>query len=133
MLALMEMYLEGVSTRKVSEITEVLCGTNFSKSLVSMLCGKLDSEFEAWRCRLLTESYPYLYVDARLEKVRVDGKVISQGVLITKGLREDGHREILAVEVRIPSRSQCIGSCSRVSDNEDYEECNWSRATTTRG
>lgn len=98
-LALMEMYLEGVSTRKVSEITEVLCGTNFSKSLVSMLCGKLDAEFEAWRCRPLTESYPYLYVDARYEKVRVDGKVISEGVLIVKGVREDGHRELLAAEV----------------------------------
>ncbi len=98
-LALMEMYLEGVSTRKVSEITEALCTTSFSKSLVSMLCGKLDSEFEAWRSRPLTESYPYLYVDARYEKVRVDGKVISQGVLITKGVREDGHREILAVAI----------------------------------
>jgi transposase-like protein len=98
-LTLMEMYLEGVSTRKVSEITEALCGTSFSKSLVSMLCSKLDAEFEAWRCRPLTQAYPYLYVDARYEKVRVDSKVISQGVLITKGVRDDGHREILAVEV----------------------------------
>ncbi len=98
-LTLMEMYLEGVSTRKVSEITEQLCGTSFSKSLVSVLCGKLDTEFEAWRHRPLTQSYPYLYVDARYEKVRVDGRVINQGVLITKGVREDGHREILAVDV----------------------------------
>jgi transposase-like protein len=98
-LTLMEMYLEGVSTRKVSEITEALCGTSFSKSLVSMLCGKLDAGFEAWRSRPLTASYPYLYVDARYEKVRVDGKVISRGVLIAKGVRDDGHREILAVEV----------------------------------
>lgn len=98
-LSLMEMYLEGVSTRKVREITEELCGTSFSKSVVSVLCGKLDAELEAWRCRPLTQSYPYLYVDARYEKVRSDGRVISQGVLIVKGVGDDGHREILAVEV----------------------------------
>ncbi len=98
-LALMEMYVEGVSTRKVTEITEELCGTSFSKSLVSMLCGKLDAELTAWRSRHLTARYPYLYVDARYEKVRVDGRIVSQGVLIVKGVREDGHREILSLDV----------------------------------
>jgi putative transposase len=64
-LALMEMYVEGVSTRKVHDITEVLCGTSFSKSLVSELAGQLDAELEAWRNRPLTETpYPYLRVDA---------------------------------------------------------------------
>src|SRR5215211_7760117 len=53
-LALMEMYVEGVSTRKVREVTEELCGTSFSKSLVSQLAGRLDSELEAWRSRRLT-------------------------------------------------------------------------------
>jgi putative transposase len=52
-LALMQMYIEGVSTRKVKEITEELCGTSFSKSLVSSLAGSLDSELEAWRMRRL--------------------------------------------------------------------------------
>ncbi len=99
-LALMEMYVEGVSTRKVREITEVLCGTSFSKSLVSELAGQLDTELAAWRCRPLTEtSYPYLSVDARYEYVRQDGRIVSQGVLIVTGVRADGHREILAVEV----------------------------------
>ncbi len=98
-LTLMEMYLEGVSTRKVREITEELCGTSFSKSLVSVLCGKLDAELEAWRSRPLTQVYPYLYVDARYEQVRVDGRIVSQGVLIVKGVREDGHRELLSVDV----------------------------------
>ncbi len=65
-LALMEMYVEGVSTRKVAEVTEELCGTSFSRSLVSELAGKLDSELEAWRTRQLeAEVYPYLFVDAR--------------------------------------------------------------------
>lgn len=100
MLALMEMYIEGVSTRKVKELTEELCGTSFSKSLVSRLSGELDSELEQWRKRLLeAEAYPYVFVDARYEKVRVDGGVISQGVLIAAAVRQDGFREILAVEV----------------------------------
>jgi transposase-like protein len=100
-LALMEMYVEGVSTRKVTEITEVLCGTSFSKSLVSALSGRLDGDLAAWRSRpLIGSSYPYIYVDARYEHVRVDGRVISQGVLIVSGVRGDhGHREILAVDV----------------------------------
>lgn len=99
-LALMEMYVEGVSTRKVKEVTERLCGTSFSKSVVSSLAGSLDSELEGWRSRRLeAASYPYLFVDARYEKVRVDHRVVSQGVLIVSGVREDGFREILAVEV----------------------------------
>ena len=99
-LALMEMYVEGVSTRKVLEITEALCGTSFSKSLVSELAGQLDEELDAWRCRPLTETtYPYLSVDARYEHVRQGGQIVSQGVLIVAGIRADGHREILAVTV----------------------------------
>jgi putative transposase len=99
-LALMEMYIEGVSTRKVKDITEELCGTSFSRSLVSKLAGSLDSELEAWRNRRLeARAYPYLYVDARYEKVRVDGRVVNQGVLVISAVRDDGFREILAVEV----------------------------------
>jgi transposase-like protein len=99
-LALMEMYVEGVSTRKVKEITEELCGTSFSKSLVSSLAGGLDAELGAWRSRPLKgEAYPYLFVDARYEKARVDHKVVSQGVLVVSAVKDDGMREILAVEV----------------------------------
>lgn len=98
-LSLMQMYLEGVSTRKVADITEALCGTSFSASLVSTLTGRLDAQLAAWRSRPLTAGYAYLWVDARYERARVDGRIISQGVLIVKGVRDDGHREILAVEV----------------------------------
>jgi putative transposase len=100
-LALMEMYLEGVSTRKVKNITEELCGVSFSKSLISSLAGRLDAELAAWRSRPLeAEGYPYLLVDARYEKVRVSGRVVSQGVLVVSAVRQpDGFREILAVEV----------------------------------
>jgi putative transposase len=99
-LALMEMYVDGVSTRKVKDITEELCGTSFSKSLVSSLAGQLDSELGAWRSRPLeAEAYPYVFVDARYEKARTNGRVVSHGVLIVCAVREDGMREILAVEV----------------------------------
>ena len=97
---LLEMYVRGVSTRKVAAITEELCGTSFSKSQVSALAGRLDAGLAAWRARPLTEpSYPYLSVDARYEHVRIDGRVVSQGVLVVAGVRADGRREVLAVEV----------------------------------
>jgi transposase-like protein len=99
-LALMEMYVEGVSTRKVEDITEALCGTSFSKSLVSSLAGSLDAELRAWRERRLEgTAYPYLFVDARYEKVRVGHRIVSQGVLIVSAVRDDGFREIVGVQV----------------------------------
>lgn len=99
-LALMEMYVVGVSTRKVARVTEELCGTSFSKSTVSALCGRLDVELIAWRTRSLADHrWPYLFVDARYEKVRRAGRVVSQGVLIAYGVRDDGFREIVAVQV----------------------------------
>jgi transposase-like protein len=97
--ALMEMYLQGVSTRNVAAITEELCGTAFSKSQVSALVGRLDPELAAWRTRPLTAAaYPYLVVDARYEHARVDGRVVTLGVLVVAGVRDDGRREVLAVE-----------------------------------
>lgn len=100
-LSLLEMYIQGVSTRKVAAITEQLCGARFSKSQVSALAGRLDAELAAWGERPLTApSYPYVWVDARYEHVRIDGRVVSQGVLLVSGLRgDDGKREILGVAV----------------------------------
>ncbi len=99
-LSLMEMYLQGVSTRKVREITEALCGTAFSKSQVSRLASTLDADLAAWRGRSRADhTYAYLVVDARYEYVRQGGQVISAGVLIVSGVRDDGKRAILAVEV----------------------------------
>lgn len=99
LLALQEMYLQGVSTRKVKQITEALCGTEFSKDQVSAVTQKLDEQLEAWRTRPLEEDHPYLVIDAKYEKIREDGQVRSEGVLIIKGVRADGKREILVVEV----------------------------------
>src|SRR5690606_36587790 len=96
---LMEMYLEGVSTRKVRHVTEVLCGTSFSKSTVSRLVGLLHGDLAAWRERPLDAAYPYLVVDARYEHVRPGGQGVSPGVPPVKGVRDGGFSELLAVEV----------------------------------
>lgn len=97
-LALQQMYLQGVSTRKVTAITERLCGTEFSKSQVSALCGRLDTELDAWRNRPLSGQYPYLIVDAQYHKVREDHRIVSKGILSVVGISREGYREVLAVE-----------------------------------
>jgi transposase-like protein len=96
-LAVTQMYVEGVSTRKVRDITEVLCGLEISKSQVSALAQKLDAEVEQWRERPIEKAFPYLMIDARYEKVRRGGEVISQGVLLAVGVSEEGFREVLGV------------------------------------
>ena len=97
-LALMEMYVQGVSTRKVTRIVEQLCGFSVSASQVSRLVKTLDTELEAWRQRDLGEqAYPYLVLDAHYEKVRRDGRIRSTAVLWVVGVREDGYREHLGV------------------------------------
>src|SRR3954449_6274583 len=73
--AMMEMYLQGVSTRKVKTITEELCGHEFSSATISRIVQKLDQELERFARRRLEEPYPYLVLDARYEKVREDGAV----------------------------------------------------------
>src|SRR5665648_118980 len=97
-LAMMEMVLKGVSTRKVSAVTEKLCGESFSKSMVSRLCAELDVRMRAWNERSLAgKSYPFLIIDALVIKVRRDGAVRSTSALIASGVSEDGHREILGL------------------------------------
>lgn len=97
-LALVEMYIAGVSTRKVSAVVEELCGFTVSASQVSALSKKLDATLESWRTRSLGEqATPYLVIDAHYEKVRIDGHVRSVAVLRVMGVRESGHREHLGV------------------------------------
>jgi putative transposase len=98
-LALQESYLQGVSTRKVRQITEKLCGVEFSKDQVSRMAQMLDEELEAWRSRPLEKTYAYLVADAHYEYVREDSQVESEGVLLIKGINENGYREILSVAV----------------------------------
>ncbi len=97
-LAMMEMVVNGVSTRKVSQVTEELCGTEFSKSTVSELCKRLDPIVTAWNNRPLSDSrFPFVLVDALYLKVREDGRVRSRGVMLGIGVNTDGHREVLGL------------------------------------
>jgi transposase-like protein len=96
-LGLVEMYVRGVSTRKVTKIIEELCGLEISKSQVSVLVKELDAEIGNWRGRPVTKRYPYLVVDALYEKVRHNGAVVSRGVLTVTGIDADGYREVLGV------------------------------------
>jgi len=89
------MYLWGVSTRNVEEITEALCGFGVSKSQVSDLAKALDYDLNLWRNRDLSEAYPYLVFDARYEKIRVEGRVMSKAVAIAVGITENGRREVI--------------------------------------
>jgi len=100
MLGVVQMYLQGVSTRKVKKITEDLCGLDISKSQVSNLTKGLDEDLNSWRTRDLSgQRYPYLMIDARYEKVRINRQVLSQGIFLVVGVREDGYREILGTWV----------------------------------
>ena len=97
--ALAEMYVQGVSTRKVKAITEELCGHEFSASTISRINEHLDEELAKFAGRRLEEEYPYLILDARYEKVREDGVIRSRAVLIAIGINCEGRRCVLAVEM----------------------------------
>jgi putative transposase len=99
-LALAEMYVQGVSTRKVKAITEQLCGVNISSSAVSQAASQLDGELEKWRERPLGE-YSFLFLDAYYEQVREDGQVRHLAVLVAVGVTPTGKREILGVSVSL--------------------------------
>lgn len=97
--ALAQMYVQGVSTRKVKAITEELCGEHFSASTISRINQSLDRELKQFARRRLTDEYPYLILDARYEKVREGGVIRSQAVLTAIGVSWDGRRCVLAVEL----------------------------------
>ena len=99
-LALAEMYVQGVSTRKVSAIVEQLCGTTVSSTQVSQCAKLLDAELQKWRQRPLA-AFPYLVLDARYEKVRQDGQLRDCAVLIALGVGPDGKRALLGVSVAL--------------------------------
>jgi transposase-like protein len=99
-LSLAEMYVQGVSTRKVAAITEQLCGFSVSSTQVSQAAQELDGVLEAWRQRPLG-SFAYVYLDARYEKVRQGGLVQDAAVLIAVGIGTDGKRQVLGVSVAL--------------------------------
>jgi len=97
--SIMEMYVNGVSTRKVKKITEELCGTKFSAGTVSNINKNLDAKLKKFAERKLDESFPYLFLDATYKKVREDGIVRSQAIFTALGVTWEGRRQILAVEL----------------------------------
>lgn len=97
--ALAEMYVQGVSTRKVKAITEELCGHSFSASSISDINKTLDEQLAQFASRRLDEEYPYLILDARYERVRENGTIHRRAVLVAIGINWDGRRCVLGVEV----------------------------------
>lgn len=99
-LALAEMYVQGVSTRKTAKITEELCGLSLSSMQVSRAAKTLDVELERWRNRSLG-NYPYLFLDARYEKVRHGGAVVDCAVLVAMGVDANGKRDLLGCSISL--------------------------------
>jgi len=91
-----EMYFQGVSTRKVQDVLETMCGTDISSATVSRIAGELDEKLTAFRSHRLDDiEYPYMQIDARYEKVRVDGYIVTQAALVAVGIDAVGRRHIL--------------------------------------
>ena len=114
LVACAEMYFQGVSTRKVQEVLESMCGGEVGAMTVSRVASELDEKLAGFRCRRLdAQSYPYLMVDARYEKVRVDGRIVSQAVLVVAGFTATGRREVLDWRVGESESEQCWGDLFR--------------------
>ena len=113
--ALVEMYVQGVSTRKVTRVVETLCGASVSASAVSVVVKKLDTELAAWRQRDLGgQAYPYLVLDAHVEQVRREGQVRATAMLWVIGIRADGYREHLGTWL---GASESLESWSQVFED----------------
>jgi putative transposase len=93
-----EAYVAGVSTRKVDQVVESL-GLRISKSEVSRICQGLDEQVDAFRDRPLEGRYPYLWLDAKVEKVRDSGRVVRKALVLAYGVHESGYREVIALDV----------------------------------
>jgi putative transposase len=99
-----EAYVQGISTRRVDDLVQALGMQGMSKSQVSRMCAELDKEVESFRTRKLTGPYPYVWLDATFVKVRENGRVISQAIVIAIGVTAGGEREVLGLDVG-PSES----------------------------
>jgi len=113
-LALAEMYIQGVSTRKMKMITEKLMGREFSSGSISRFSATLDAELDSWRERSFQKEYPYVIIDARYESCRVDGKIIDIAVLIALGIDSEGYRHVLGLEQ--PGERQAIPGTGLLED-----------------
>lgn len=114
LVACSEMYFQGVSTRNVQNVLEQMCSLEVSAMTVSRVAAELDEKLSEFRSRRLdTTSWPYVMVDARYEKVRVEGKIVSQAVLVVVGFTCQGRREILDWRVGNSESEECWGAVFR--------------------
>jgi transposase-like protein len=104
--AVLEMYLQGISTRKIERVTGKLSGVQISKDAVSRIAGRLGEELDAWRSRALTKTYPYLYLDATFLKAIWAGAAEDVALLTAVGVDEKGYREVLAVRAAPGERTE---------------------------
>ena len=112
--AVLEMYLSGISVRKIAGVTEALSRVRIGKDAVSRIARRLEEEQKEWRMRTLKEKkYPYLYLDATYLKVRWGASVTSMALLVCVGVDEEGFREVLAVEVAGSEKSEAYASLLR--------------------
>jgi len=112
--AVLEMYLSGISVRKIAGVTEALSRVSIGKDAVSRIARRLEEEQKEWRMRTLKEKkYPYLYLDATYLKVRWGASVTSMALLVCVGVDEEGFREVLAVEVAGSEKSEAYASLLR--------------------
>ena len=118
---IMQAYIEGVSTRRVDDLVIAMGGTVVSKSEVSRICAQLDAEVATWRTRPLDEQpFPYVFLDATYCKARVNGRVVSQAVVIATGVSADGHREVLGCAVGDSEQRSSGPSSSATSAAGDW-------------
>ena len=96
---MMEMVIQGVSTRNIQKVTEELCGESFSKSTVSEICKELDVPVKAFKERLLPDKYPFIMADAMYIKVREDHRIRSKALLLAIGINPTGQKEVLGFDV----------------------------------
>lgn len=129
-----EMYFQGVSTRNVQAVLEQMCGLEVSAATVSRVAAELDEKLAAFRQRRLDHAdWAYLMLDARYEKVRVDGRVVSQAVLVTVGFTSDGRREVLDWRVADSEGEQHWGDVFRSLKDRGLRGVRLSSATRTAG
>jgi putative transposase len=126
--------VHGVSTRKVDDLVKALGGAaGISKSEVSRICAELDGDLEAFRTRALEGEFPYVFADATYIKARVRGRVLSRAVVVATGVKADGTREVLGIDIGDSEAGAFWTAFFRSLPPEASRGCSWPSPTTTPG
>jgi putative transposase len=130
--AILEMYLSGISVRKIAGVTDALSKVRIGKDAVSRIASRLEEQQKEWRERSLEKKYPYLYLDATYLKVRWGARVTSMALLAAVGVDEEGFRKVLGVEVAGSEKGAPTFRCCGTSSTGASRECVWQSATIMR-